>query len=122
MAITCALGWSLRRETVLANGETFGFGAIRICSRKIKTGCLYARNGIIPPELKVYLVSGQIPTCLFCAIQAYGEFFDGPEKWKHLRPKLRVEDRLEVRRGLVGILNDVREIQVTESQPFLEGD
>src|SRR2546425_856763 len=79
------------------------FGRSKRCVGKIKTNSYYVANSLMPPYIMAglyeRLYERWLPTCLFCAVEAYFEYFTGPLVAQHLRP-MTPEHRNAVTRGL----------------------
>lgn len=93
--------------------DVWMIGRSRRCADKIKTGEYYVSNRNLPARLLalIPMYDQRWPTCLFCAIETYPEFFEGPLVAQYLRP-MTPKRRDTVQRGLVNLLADAREMAV----------
>lgn len=87
----------------------------RRCSRIIHERDFFVANRIVPESLVATLDMFEefLPTCMFCAIEAYGEYFDGALKRRFLSP---VSDRrmVEIRDRLRNIPKEISEIVIDD--------
>ncbi len=95
-------------------------GRSRRCLDKIRQNTFYVANRILPPHFLADMMNYEqwVPTCMVCAIETYGEFIEGPEKSKYLRP-MTPEIRKNVKNGLVQILDETRAIVLTDVEAEL---
>ena len=97
--------------------DVWMLGRSKRCQGTIKTQDYYVANGILPNHILAVAWGYDHcwPTCLACAIETYPEFFTGPLTAQHLRP-LTPERRTKVLQGLTTILDEAREMAVSENE------
>lgn len=86
-------------------------GHSRRCAVRIPQGVLYVGNRLVPPFVMQVLDTPHfIPTCMFCAIESYGEHFQGMGKAEYLRP-VTPELRQRAKDGLLRVLHEAESLE-----------
>lgn len=108
---TCAGVYTERGNRPGRLSDMWMIGRSRRCMVNIDQGSLYVANTLLPPFVLESLRWQWLPLCLHCAMDSYGEYFEGADKAKYLRP-LTPELREQVKRGLVRLKHEAERLEV----------